>query len=535
MSSEWFREKFEISRKDLHDRYTPAFHVNLPLTDLFHALCWEDSYSGKFQSHWVKINRSLEEFYQYLERHSFKGIDGSILIEAYSQFSSLGAIAKELIDTIPTLLELSVYGEKSRKTLDAILEIDNRLVQLDEEVSSEKEDKQKVRHALRLTDELLAAVSAFRKFLQSKYLHAAAVRAVLLKGEAGVGKSHHFCEAADRLTAKGSPAILLLGQYFGLGNPWDHILSRLDLRGNSVENFLGALDSAAQAVGKRALILIDGINDGTASQEWRSNLAGLLHQVKQFPRIAVIFSCRSSYEKRLVPPSIGEENLVRIEHRGFLGHEHSAVAVYFYQRGIDRPNSPMLAPEFSNPLFLKTCSDALIRRGEKALPKGISGLSSIFEFYTESLQPVILQRLSLDTKAPIIKRALLKIAGEMAKQGRGWINKEEAQHCLEMVLPGKHIDLLDALIKEGALIDNVVYQNGDEADIGLDIITFTYQRFSDHFITKQILQDNLDTFHPENSFQDGTSLSRFFSGDIWDKGGIIEMMYIQVPESVDGN
>lgn len=533
LSPGWFRKKFEISRDDLRGRYTPNHNVELSLEELFHALAWDEAYTNKFISQRMSINRAVEGFSGAAAIELFSSIQ-VMVNRACEHAKKAGAISdsiyKETPDGLTTksyLLELKSTNDVLEETRRCILDLPSRP---DEKDANKR--RQDVNHALIRLGDVSDTVSSLEETLNSKYFQSAITRAAMVLGEAGTGKSHLLCRAADEFTGKEIPVVFLLGHYFDKGNPWDSILSRLDLRDCSVEIFLGALESAAQSSGTRAFIMIDAINEGDAHSIWRENLAGFLREASQFPRIAVVFSCRSIYEKRLVPPTIGSEALVRLEHKGFRGHEDAAAVAYLDKRGIDRPSSPISSSEFSNPLFLKTVSDALVSRGEKSFPKGMKGVSRLFEFYAESLDQNLVGKLSVDTQHPIAIRALKSIAGKMAEAGSEWIIRSSAKAILRRIIPGREDDLLRALISEGALIDDLRYKsNGDEDDVGIDIIRFTYQRFSDHFISKKLLENNLKKSDPKAGFKKGSKLFSFIASDNrYGIAGVLEMMSIQVPE-----
>ena len=71
---------------------------------------------------------------------------------------------------------------------------------------------------------------------------------MLLTGNAGTGKTHLLCDVARGRVKAEHPTVLLMGQQFiSLENPWTQALDQLDLRELSIEKFIGALESAAQA------------------------------------------------------------------------------------------------------------------------------------------------------------------------------------------------------------------------------------------------------------------------------------------------
>ena len=423
-----------------------------------------------------------------------------------------GAISNSISHQIPEAHRVVTFLQELQSIIGVLTETRNCILDLpsDPDEKKEKTRGQDINQVTARLRDVFNAVTSLKETLSSKYFQSSISRSALVLGEAGTGKSHLLCRAADEFTEKEIPAIFLLGHYFGNGNPWEQILSRLDIRDCSVETFLGALDSAAQSTGTRAFIMIDAINEGDAHLIWRDNLAGFLRQALQFPRIALVFSCRSIYQQRVIPPTISAETLVRFEHKGFRGHEDAAAVVYLDKRGIDRPSSPIMSPEFSNPLFLKTISDALVRRGEKSFPRGMQGVSRLFEFYAENLDQNLVRKLPVGTGHSIAIRALKSIAGKMAEAGREWITVISARAALRRIMPGKDVDLLGLLISEGALVDDIRYKgSGDDDDIGIQIVRFIYQRFSDHFISKKLLENNIKNTEPIALFKKGSKLHSF--------------------------
>ena len=95
--------------------------------------------------------------------------------------------------------------------------------------------------------------------------------ALLLVGKGGTGKTHLFCDVANHRISRGLPRVLLLGGHFKDSEPWAQIIGLLGLSCTK-EQFLGALQTAAQAKGTRALILIDALNEGEGKKLWKKHL-----------------------------------------------------------------------------------------------------------------------------------------------------------------------------------------------------------------------------------------------------------------------
>ena len=77
---------------------------------------------------------------------------------------------------------------------------------------------------------------------------------MIVRGQAGTGKTHLLCDVAHHRIGQGWPTVLLLGQSFTSdGAPWPQAAELLDASDSSAAEFVGALECAAQAAGVRAL------------------------------------------------------------------------------------------------------------------------------------------------------------------------------------------------------------------------------------------------------------------------------------------
>src|SRR5690606_19184988 len=195
--------------------------------------------------------------------------------------------------------------------------------------------------------------------------------------EAGIGKSHLLADVAESHIARGFPAVLALGGMFFDAEPWQQIAEQLGLAGTPREAILGALDAAAEASGTRALVMVDALNERNGVAVWAERLAAFLAVADRFRHVAVLVSCRTTFLPYIVR-DMDETALPRIQHPGFAGKASEAARRYLDQRGIVRMAAPNFAPEFENPLFLRTCCDMLERLGEQELPRGVAGVSSVF-------------------------------------------------------------------------------------------------------------------------------------------------------------
>ncbi len=200
--------------------------------------------------------------------------------------------------------------------------------------------------------ELTRELTSLADLAKSSEATLANVPALLLLGNAGTGKTHLLCDVAQNRVESGLPTVLLLGEQFNDEEPWSQIIGLLGLSCTK-EEFLGALEAAAQTKQSKALIFIDALNEGEGKKLWKKHFAGMLATLSRFPRLGIAVSVRSPYEDVVIPKNLSSEQLIRETHHGFAQYEYQATRTFFAHFGIKRPSVPLLNPEFQNPLFLK--------------------------------------------------------------------------------------------------------------------------------------------------------------------------------------
>jgi hypothetical protein len=84
----------------------------------------------------------------------------------------------------------------------------------------------------------------------------------------------------------GTPAIVLPGARFGKGAWWPEMTGALGGLGVTSDEFFAALDSLGEARGRRAVVIIDAVNESESPGRWKTELAALHAQVSRYP------SCR---------------------------------------------------------------------------------------------------------------------------------------------------------------------------------------------------------------------------------------------------
>ena len=85
---------------------------------------------------------------------------------------------------------------------------------------------------------------------------------LIIKGEAGCGKSHMMGDVAKNRIETGLPTLLFLGTDFNGANYESAIISQTGFNGTFPE-FLSGFNQIGTQVGSRALLMIDALNEGS--------------------------------------------------------------------------------------------------------------------------------------------------------------------------------------------------------------------------------------------------------------------------------
>jgi hypothetical protein len=504
----------------LGERYTPKFHVDLPIASTLEGLANRTSFWDKLNQKAIKWSQDFSSF------RSEKAPDD--LINKFRTLIAYLCDYKQIIDKIIFSRDRDRLIEIQRALDDAM----SKLLEFERVCQSSEEATKKNEHHTSSFQEKVFQFANFKTaelsyFFSSDFVNANVASAVLVVGEAGAGKSHLLCDFAK----SHSSAILLLGQHYSGGNPLAGLLDVLDLNQHPYEIVLGAIDAIGEAAKAKAIIIIDAINEGKYRDEWRERLVGLIKDVKRFSHIGLLISCRSRFDKFLIPEKIEPTELLKIEHLGFRGHEHKAASVYLSKQGIAKPTAPITAPEFSNPLFLKTCATALKQLGETSWPKGHQGTSRLFEIYLSSLETVVSKKRRTELNDQLCRKALEAVASAMFPDhlfGLPWDKATQIVNAIDTCVDPDE-SLLQTLLREGALADDIGY-NDDDNSVPKPIVRFSYERFCDHFVAKFLLRD---VENPVKLFELEHPLGRHISENSWRYQGILETLSVIIPEQFE--
>ena len=525
-SLDWCAERVATATKAASERYRRDLHVDLPVAFALEGLARSEVYWQKYRalrgaviiagseidvSHYTGIGvttqvrnlvRCLTKWRQEVPSH--------VTLPARLDRGQLLAVTRDVHDAS----EVAYPSDPPRrKRIATKRQVRNR------------ERRSLLQHYLRTLNHALVA---FENLLQSGASEATERGALLLTGEAGQGKTHLFCDAAERAVEARQPTIVILAGRLSGRNVWSEIASQLGLGQVSSEVLIGAMQAAAQASNAPFLLLIDALNEADEPKAWQEELPGLLAEINRNPWISLGVSVRSTYLPIILPLN-GPSGVARIEHRGFEHRELEATERFFDAFGLDQPRVPLLTPEFSNPLFLKLYCEGLQGLGLNAPPTGETHASDVFDRYLQAKAARIESRLNLDPGTRPVEKAIDAFCKALARENRDSLERECSAKIINQFAAGRDQwpdTLLGQLLSEGVLTADLAWRRS--ADGPVQVIRFTYQRFADYKVASALLESLKGD--PERLRETLVASSRLRRQVLKAPAGWVEALAVQIPE-----
>jgi hypothetical protein len=372
---------------------------------------------------------------------------------------------------------------------------------------------------------------------------------ILLLGEWGTGKTHFLCDFALQALSDGCPAVVVLANALRTDvQPLDAIADATALA-TSGTDLVRLLDSAGAASGRRALLLIDAINESDR-EAWRRRLPRLVRDVRQAEHVGLIVSCRTPFQESVVPTA-ARNAMVQLSHPGFQDQEFDAQIEFFGHYGLPALHVPLLTAEFSRPLFLRLLCEGmknLSRRSQRSnlrdVASGQKGMTYVLEHFVKRVGGEVEAAHGLPSRACWLimkgepRAGRSGLAGVLASNRREWLYVDEAVdevRAFASVGLDEARSVLSSMKAAGLLIEHSRYDGGRY----VDVLMLPYQRFSDHLVARHLLDEHLDVSSEarlRRCFYANRRLGTVFVTDRWGhqfaEPGIASALMIEFPERV---
>lgn len=380
---------------------------------------------------------------------------------------------------------------------------------------------------LDLSREAVTILRETAEFVGGDPMRAAAQQTLLMRGPAGVGKTHTIIDFTKDRVAAGRTAIAILGQEIAAAEtPWRILAARLGLPADSnKDTIVGLLSAKAESDQAPALVLIDAVNETSDRARWQAWLPDMIASFKGRP-VRLLLSCRDIYVIEAF--DAGASTLPTFVHDGFAGREFEAAYAFaaFYKVG--PPAEVIAQSEFANPLFLHLVCRAAQARGWTSITGGQINLTALIAAILDGANSEAARTLDYDARANNpVKDGAQALAGEMARRNIRHLPLTDASTLLASVYKadGASRSLLHAL--EAADLVAVTEEGGSY------LLRFAFERLGDTLIAQSMVSGS-DLATLEARFLTG-DLAAFVSDQaaIRDNAGLLQALSIILPEEVE--
>lgn len=511
----------EASKKSLGERYSNENNVDLPIEDAFHTIASDSRWRSRMWEFITKINDYLSK----LSKWSIKDVfDNNTELTGASESLLKIENTLEIFKTDPISLyeEIDSIVEHLNIVRDSVSSLSYSL-RFDKEYDNVSKDKKE--NILYPLSQIQRGIESTIDEFTSPSFRAGKEQALLIQGPAGSGKSHLLCDISIKRMEKNLPTIFLLGQHFDGTHPIDFLAKKLGIDSTDRVSVLATIDFMGKSFDSRVLIVIDAINEGPHRNRWKDYLAEFIHQIQQFSHISLVISCRDTYYKFIIPDKL---IIPTINHPGFKGNVGEAARTYLAKYGIVMPNIPFLFPELTNPLFLKIVSQAFRPNNGLDPKEDMMKFDKLFDVYLEEIISKISKELNIMSDS-VIGNAIREYTDSLFPDNIWGIDYFAAQEIFsKYYIPSNGSSLLDLLISEGLLSLDVL-QNDTSNNGQMEVVRFTYERFSDYFFARKIMNNYSDVDSLHRAFDKDGEITKLLESE-WKYRGVLEVISAMIPD-----
>lgn len=296
----------------------------------------------------------------------------------------------------------------------------------------------------------------------------------LLKGNAGMGKTHYLCATAERL-CKEMNVYLLFGSQFVENLEFEsQLYEMMNLKGNDLQK----LNAEMIRENTNALIMIDALNEGATESFWDIAMQRMRYCLKNCKHIKLLITFRNDENFHLKIP------FQNIEIEGFADKTDEAINKYFKYYHIEDENGILqqkFQKEFQEPLFLSMFCVVAQRDMEYTLEDFT--YSGLFHQYIKYRNEGVSKGVDEDPHRNITERALMKFANySLYYNACNDISRKKARHYADQICRNRtwSKSLLFWLLKE-----NLVLSTG----LAGESLMFGYQKMGD-FLMADVFAHN---------------------------------------------
>ncbi|WKZ14395.1 MAG: ATP-binding protein [Candidatus Jettenia caeni] len=535
----WFKNQVETAAK-AEPRYTPVLNIKVPVAaslEVFgHTELWKDILKEKtrivtkdlkdwlrdikdekFPTECMRDGESLREILTNIINEFRKGHDS---VHKSLSVDFLCKNVKDAIELISNCEEICTYDLEKKYGKGVADSVGFRQFQAEYMCDFPAQFVDSSR-------EILLHLRELQEWILQINISLLNSQTMLLLGPAGAGKTHLICDIAISRFKRSLKSIVLLGKQFYSGEPWTQIISILGLPLNISRNdLLEMLNTAAEISRYPLVIFIDALNESKPCDIWLSYLASMTEDIKRYPWLRLCVACRSTYYDSVIPERL---QIPKVIHTGFEGIEFNACFEFFKWYTLEFPSTPLMQPEFTNPLFLKLVCESLHDSGVTKLPEKEYGISKVIHDVLSAKNKKIAKMLDYNPNELLVQKAVDALVAILIQKQSMWLEWNETKNIVDQIRPSinRSASLFEELVAEGILFEEGI--SGSHANESK--IRIGFERFSEYLIAEKYLEGlNADTI--SDAFENNGKLNFLITNQhaMNLHKGILEAMAIQIPE-----
>ena len=487
LTIEWFREKFEESKDIIGHRYTPNFNVETE-AEKYLNLFVNNKKAVK------NINGIKKDAINNIKDNKWYYRDYNDLMERVAQY--IANIPDVCFDTI-----IEAFGWS--KNLYATFE--KELIKIKKIIDGKKSKEQELREE----GEYKKAADIYKEIRELEYIanvhklialgsyekSLIANKCLLLKGEAGIGKTHLLASMVEAQLNDEKPALLFLGTTMTSALPLqDQIINSLGLD-IKFDELLDLLEVSAEEKNCIATLFIDAINESANKTDWERFIVNAIRQIKKRERVKIVFSIRTGYEKVLFKDDLLQDkkgkDLMEITHYGFNYDSIESIKSFLDFYNVVFSPVDYLQHKMTNPLFLKMFCET--HDGQ------LCDFGGLFEKFIKNIDREVSRRMNTATDNLLWKFINEFIEMQLANNMSA-ISKESIMNFSFWRiygLEGKKLDYLLYLNQAGLLISFISDETNELYYIGFNLLEnyltakYIIETYTDKDTLLNFLRDDL--------------------------------------------
>ena len=166
-------------------------------------------------------------------------------------------------------------------------------------------------------------------------------KVLIVKGEAGTGKSQLFANETSKFISSDRKALLLLAGFYADSRSLENQIMEQCRLNFDFEKLIDIFESIGEVERRFVPIFIDALNETWNNSLWKQALPRIIEKINDCNYVKLAISFRSEYERQILDNKlINPENnpdISYIVHNGFENNTKEAVQAFFNHYGIKFP------------------------------------------------------------------------------------------------------------------------------------------------------------------------------------------------------